>query len=227
MKLDPRLALLILLAGSASFTGCLGGAAKKQVPVIPKMLVFPVDCDCPTQEIGTDITKGFVESMPKKMQVFNLQEFEKYLSSRTVTLDQILTAVKTDAGSTPGEIPSYSTLVRDLLTKSKARASFYQLTEIDYLVVGRAKEKVLTGLEEGNLRTAQTADIKMMDLKTGEILVDESFRQGRFEVVAPNRIGYKLANQVDSKLDQIKKEQKQKAKDEKRRQQRRRNLTAE
>ncbi len=125
----------------------------------------------------------------------------------------------------PPNEASYSKLVADLFRKRAAREQFYKTTEIEYVAIGRAKEKKLSALEAGNLITLQTADIKIMDVKTGEIIVDDSFKQGIFEVVAAERVGKKLANKVIDKFKEIAKDDKRQRKLDKQREKRRRALT--
>ncbi len=228
------------VTSAALFAGCGGLKSlmkKGEVPEKSKMLIFPFDCDCQTVEISSAVTYGFISGMPKTILVMDLQGFETYLATRSIRLEEIALSNNaaprvensSSSAATIDALPpapfNYSIMIRDLFTKQAARKQFYKVTGIQYIAVGRAKEKILGPLEEGNLKTAQTADVKLMDAETGEILVDDSFKQGLFEIVAPSRVGIKLANKVMNKMKDIAKEQKLKLKEEKTRAKRRRALT--
>lgn len=221
------------------FTGCAMWkkmTKKKPKPILPKMLVAPFLCD--NGEIGDMITKRFVENINKNIMVMDYQQYQVYLTSRAAIKElesksQITESVSTasavmESKSTPvpkmlesettGQIFSFmDRLSQDLFKSEDARTKFYQENEIDYFVIGKAKEKVLTELELGNIKTAETAEMKLLEIKTGQTLVDESFQQGYFEIVAPDRIGKKFAKRVNDKFKQMKKEVKIKKKKEKKR----------
>ncbi len=232
------------------FSGCGGMKsmlAKKVPPPKPQIFVFPFDCACQDVSLSSSVTTGFISGLPETVEPLDLKGFEMYLSTRHISTAEV-TGVAPAApaapvdpaspdGSTPPAAPpaadpfaappaeSYSSLVASLFTKRAARERFFKATEIEYVVVGRGKERVLDALQAGNLITLQNADIKLLDVKTGEVIVDDSFKQGIFEIVAADRIGKKLADKVIDKFKEIAKDEKRQRKLEKKREKRRRALT--
>ncbi len=104
-------------------------------------------------------------------------------------------------------IPRFKSLV-SVVDNQKFRQSLYEDYQIDYVVMGSAKKQDLSEMEFGNLETAATAYMTIVDLATGEILADEKFVQGYFEIVAPDRIGKKFAGVLNRKIKLIDKENK-------------------
>ncbi len=237
------LALFAVFLG-AMFSGCGGVKSmlkKKEALQKPQMFVFPFDCDCVEVTLSSSVTTGFMKGLPESVEPLDLQGFESYLTTAGVTMADVTGEAPPTAPSAPAESldPSapppmaepappvsinYSVLVANLFTKRAARERFHKTTGIEYLVIGRAKERKLSSLEAGNLITVQTADIKVMDAKTGEIIVDDSFKQGGFEIVAADRVGKKLAAKVIDKFKEIAKDAKRQRKLEKQREKRRRAL---
>lgn len=239
--------LLISAAVAAVlFSGCGGMKsmlAKKVPPPKPQIFVFPFDCACQDVSLSSRVTTGFISGLPQTVEPLDLKGFEMYLSTRHISMAEVTGAAPaapsapSDPASPGGAAPpvadpfaappteSYSSLVASLFTKRAARERFFKATEIEYVVVGRGKERVLDALQAGNLITLQNADIKMLDVKTGEVIVDDSFKQGIFEVVAADRIGKKLADKVIDKFKEIAKDEKRQRKLEKQRAKRRRAIT--
>ena len=74
------------------------------------------------------------------------------------------------------------------------------------------KEKKLSELEEGNLVTAESASLNLLDLKSGRMALTGAFKQGGFEIVAPERIGAKFADRVNRYFKELRKQRKRMSK---------------
>lgn len=221
-KNKPIRFILLLLLLPQLFCGCSvwKKIMTREKKVLPKMLVLPFACE--NDEIGKTIAKGFMENMDKNIAVLDQKEFENLLSSISLR-NKILVGGTTEAklpGNTtdfaslrnteqrPKLVISFSTsaFFKTLLIEESFRTKVRLETGLDYVVSGRAKEKILEELEAGNLKTAETAEMKLLELKSGEILSEEIFKQGLFEIVAPDRIGSKFAAKVKKKLKEIRKQ---------------------
>ena len=88
---------------------------------------------------------------------------------------------------------------------------------MDYIAVGGAFEQKQNELEFGNLQTASTAQLLLLDLRNGKVILNETFTQGYFEIVAPERIGRKFAGAVKEKFSDIEDEYKRMEKKKRRR----------
>ena len=180
--------IVIGFSGCASLNSLWQGVPKPQ-----KAILFFLPFACENQKIADEISKGFEENLSQKVELLKLDNFGSYISSHSVQV--------------PGYIEKgqvqLENLINDLFKKDDVRELFAEKTGIDYLVVGKAKEQKQTELELGNVVTAETAEVRMLELRTGEILLDEGFKQGLFEIVTPDRIGKKLALKVNLRLDQV------------------------
>lgn len=116
--------------------------------------------------------------------------------------------------SIPVEPPLYdwNKFARVMLVSEDNRVRFYNQSGVEFLVFGSAKEKKLDALEAGNIETAETADMKLVSLKTGETLLESGFQQGFFEIVTPDRIGGKFADKINRKFKEMRKAEKKRLK---------------
>lgn len=203
---------------------------------LPRMLVLPFACNCETPDLGDKMTLGFVEEIDKGMlQVFDAPEFELLLSSisrlnqeskmKRAAQDLPPADSQDSKEETPSTTPNASnsaqeekvepifafstaTFFRDVSLNEFFRTKVRLETGLAYIVKGSAKEQKLSALEVGNLQTAETAEVKMIELEKGTVLFSDNFKQGSFEVVAPDRIGSKFAAKINKKLKAMRKQEK-------------------
>lgn len=223
MKYKKLLMGMVGMFLMVQFSGCAFPKffTKRQEMKVQVLLALPFYCE--NYQVAEEITKNFKETLNKKTEVVDLKGFDSYLSSHPIRMPEYFPdSVKKSSGAASFSSPKnitvstssamgsslFEKLINDLFEKEEVREKFYRESGIDYIVIGKAKEKELTELEYGNLVTAETAEMKLLELRTGEILLDESFKQGVFEIVAPDRIGKKMASKVNGKLNQIRKEEK-------------------
>ena len=190
------LLILTLFSGCALWKKIIGRGEK---PVLPRVLVLKIDCDNP--EIGNKILVGILANLTPKVESFNSDQFELLISSITrkkaaSQLSKTLVPVIDFSRET-----FYSQLEKSQYFRSKINLA----VDLDYVVVGQAKEKALSELEEDNLLTAETASLKMLSLHDGSFPVKADFKQGFFEIVAPDRIGFKLAKPINKYLKTVRK----------------------
>jgi hypothetical protein len=206
-----------LLIFSAALSGCsvlrmITGRREK--PALPRVLVLGVACG--NQEIADKISEGILANITSKVESFDPAGFELLISSIT----------HKKAGLPPppyGQPPVYenglvpaidfssSTFYGKLEKSQYYRTKVNLEVDLDYVVLGEAREKKLTELEEDNLVTAETASIKMLALRDGSFPVKAGFKQGFFEIVAPDRIGGKLADRINKYLKTVRKAAKREA----------------
>ncbi len=201
--------LLAVVGLQLLLSGCFAWKAltrKREKETPPKMLVFPFISN--DQEIGNKITQSLIESVDSKVEVLDLQKFKLLLSSTSLSMDIYLPA------NIPASALTQENFFKEVINKTESRNEFYKDTGIDYVVMGKAKKMTLTELEIGNLETAESAQMQFVEVKNGGILLDEKFKQGLFEVVAPDRIGAAFASKVNKKIKAIRKELKRKLKAE-------------
>ncbi|OGR89128.1 MAG: hypothetical protein A3A86_05740 [Elusimicrobia bacterium RIFCSPLOWO2_01_FULL_60_11] len=187
----------VVLSG-CSVLNMFGG--KKEKPAVPRVLVMGVECG--NAEIGDLIAKGLLSNVTPSVESFDSAGFEVLISC--ITLKRRAEAPVIDFSS--------STFYGKLEKSQYFRTKINLEVDLDYVIVGEAKEKKLSDLEEGNLVTAQTAGIKMLSLHDGSFPVKADFKQGIFEIVAPDRIGAKLADKVNKYLKTVRKAAKKEAK---------------
>ena len=242
-KKSKRLAVLICAAALAQFLGGCATIKKITAPekkILPRMLVFPFKCT--NNLVAVKINEGFMDQITRNVESFDMTGFASFLSSHPVNMPgyiemEISSGSAVSTGSStfimPG-IPRAGTLTKpltmsvgtmtqitpeieqfakDLFKKDDVRSEFYRQSKIDYCVAGTANEQRLSELEAGNLITAENAEMRLLDLKTGDILLEANFKQGMFEIVAPERIGSQFASKVTRKLWIMKKDEKQKVKE--------------
>lgn len=181
---------------------------EKKVP--PKIVVLPILCE--NSETGEKITKGLVENIDKKVEALDQKNFKLFLASYSIHIEEYLPA---EISTSPFEVPvgtltqispTLKYFSKELFEKAEIRGRFYLESGINYLVVGQAKEQKWGPLEIENIKTAEKAEFKLLELKSGRILLEENFKQGSFEIVAPERIGSKFASKINKKLKQIRKQ---------------------
>ncbi|OGR78240.1 MAG: hypothetical protein A3I11_01635 [Elusimicrobia bacterium RIFCSPLOWO2_02_FULL_39_32] len=204
MKFKPHsiCIYMVVLVLFLTFSGCFSRKGIKKVKVekiVPRMIVLPFDCAELTVE--EKMTKGFIENIHEKVIVLDSEKLQFYLTTRSVHMDEI------DLSSS-----SITKSFNRVLRNEAVLKRFFEQSQIQYLVMGKAKEKLLGELEIGNLITAETAQMKLIGFQRGEVLLEESFKQGLLEVVAPERIGSKFAAKVNKKLKKIWKEERRKEK---------------
>jgi len=193
-------------------SGLLSGCAvvkkvksRRRRLIPPRVLVLKVECDNPA--VGSAIADGLLDNITKKVEAFNSEGYELIISSITRRKQ------KYSESEVPPVINFSSATFYAQLEKSQYfRTQVLLETDLDYVIVGKAKEKDLSDLEFGNLITAETASVRMMELKTGRFVVTQSFKQGYFEVVAPERIGKKFTPRINKFLSRIRKSAKREAK---------------
>jgi hypothetical protein len=179
--------------------------AQRREKRFPRMIVLPFACE--NGGIGSKITGSLVENVDRRIEAFDEEKFELLLSS--ISRNRSL-----QANADPSKDPSLEPIIsfssaaffRDLVNNEMFRTKVNIETRLDYAVAGSAREKKLSELEAGNLVTAETAEMKLLELKTGKILLAETFKQGSFEITAPDRIGSKFAAKVNKKLKEIRKQ---------------------
>lgn len=202
-KTKPIVIFSVVFILFLTSSGCFSRKGLKKIKVekiVPRMIVLPFDCRELTVE--EKMTQGFIENLNKKVEVLDYEKFKFYLTTRSVQIAEI-------DFSTHSLVKSFNRILRD----ETLLKSFFDQTQIQYLMMGKAKEKLLSDLEISNLITAQTAQMKLIGLETGVVLLEESFKQGLFEVVAPERIGSKFADKANKKLKKIWKAERRKEKE--------------
>lgn len=221
-RTPPAARILLSLAAACALCGCAAlnsvqSFLGKDSRFRPVLLVLPVTCE--NNKIGEDITLGLIGNIGGGAEVLDVKKFEVYLTSRAMALGKPATALSLSSGPVPpAELPpSAAELLEDVRKSEKARRRLREQSGIHYLVFGKAKEKNLSELEINNLVTAETAEMKLIDLGEDEVLSHEFFKQGFFEIVAPDRIGGKFASIINRKLKQINKDRKNARKEKKRR----------
>ncbi len=200
-----------LISGCGAFRVLKKMTTPKPKPELPAMWVMPITCE--NGDISKKLTEGFIENIPKKIQVMDTRNYEMYLTSRITRFEMEKIRYAQEEGTAASTQPitlkiepiklsssSFRDIINTVSGKEEDRIKFYHESGLDYLVFGKAKEKELDELELGNLLTAETAELKCISLKTGEFWIDEQFKQGMFEVVAPDRIGKKFAQIFEKKL---------------------------
>ncbi len=208
------------LLGVLVFSGCsliktmMGKGEKKS---IPRILVLGVKCAA-NQEIGDQIADGILANMTPKVESFSAFGYELLISSITRKKAGLPPPSGTyippyDEKTKPAIEFSSSTFYKDLTKSQYYRTKVILETGLDYVVTGEAKEQNLSELEVGNLVTAESAQIKLMELRTGEFVVEDTFKQGLFEIVAPDRIGIKLAGKINKYFSSVRKAEKKEAKE--------------
>lgn len=175
---------------------------KKEKVALPIMLVLTVECS--DLEIREKITKGLIENIEKKIEVLGEREFALTLGTPPISMEDYFPSAS---------LPLYQKLSRDLFRKQEVRTKFYFESGVEYLVKAEAKEKKWGELETGRIKTAETAELKLLEIKSGNVLLEENFKQGGFEIVAPERIGSKFASKVNKRLNQLRKERKKEEKE--------------
>ncbi|OGR97348.1 MAG: hypothetical protein A2902_00475 [Elusimicrobia bacterium RIFCSPLOWO2_01_FULL_64_13] len=103
----------------------------------------------------------------------------------------------------------------ELLRKKAFRDAVRRQTGLDYVAAGTAREEKRDAMDGENLKTAETASVKVLELESGSIFLEENFKQGLFEIVAPDRIGKKFAVRLNKEIKDLGKYEKKKAKEEK------------
>jgi len=187
-------------------------------PALPRVLVLGINCK--NQEIANKILKGILTNITPKVESFDSAGFELLISSITHKKAGLPPPIPPLAGQLPryekGLVPvidfSSSTFYGQLEKSQYFRSKINLEVDLDYVVVGEAKEKELSELEEDNLVTAETASLKMISLHDGSFPVKTDFKQGFFEIVAPDRIGSKLAQPINKHLKTVRKTVKREAK---------------
>ncbi len=210
LKLYSACALLILsLCGFSVF----GKKKDKEIP--PRLLLLGIQGD--NADIAGKIGEGVLSNITPKVEAFGPAGFELLISSITRKRAGLPLAASSDNSAPPSDLKpvidfSSSTFYSQLSKSQYFRTKVNLETGLDYVVIGEAKEQKLSELEQGNLLTAETASIKMMDLKSGEFVVKDQFKQGLLEIVAPERIGIKLAGRINKYLATVRKEEKRESK---------------
>lgn len=214
---DPKWTVcgLVLLT---AFSGCsilkvITG--RKEKPAVPRVLVLGINCE--NQEIAGKIMEGILANITSSVESFDPAGFDLLISSITRKRARL---PHPPSGQPPvyenGLAPvidfSSSTFYSKLEKSQYFRTKINLEVDLDYVVVGEAKERKLSELEEGNLVTAETASIKMLALHDGSFPVKTDFKQGFFEIVAPDRIGGKLAERINKYLKTVRKAAKREAK---------------
>lgn len=227
------LILLSLVSGASAKWRWLTGVEEEERK--PILLFLPITCD--NAEVATKINEGFEDAIHSKTERMNLDEFDIYLSSFSIDIPLHLYPVKkksvglTDklvaqdpilGGQAQVEVKEEESVpdvdIRDFLTQRLRKdpafqRAFYEKGGVRFFGLGQSKEMVLTELEFGNLQTAETASIEIWDLKQSELILNESFRQRGFEIVAPERIGKKLALEINKVFSEIYRKEERQAKE--------------
>lgn len=225
-----KLSVLALSVLALTFCGCdtmhmamkkIANPDYKEEKVLPKILVFPFEIE--NAGLTEKITKGFVGELNKDLEILDSQKFQASLTTHPVRMSPYFpppVSTATPNVESPVFVPKIpistisilsppmQQLAVDLFKKEDVRAKFYQESKIDYFVTGRGKEQERGDLEAAIVNTAETVQMKLLDLKSGELLLEENFKQGSFEIVAPDRIGSKLASKVNQRLRELWKEEK-------------------
>lgn len=200
-------AALVLLPGCLAVNQMLGRAPK---PEQPRMLILPFSCD--DAELGATITQGFTKEITSKVDLLDPASFQLYLATHSARAQALpgfasLPGVPAlSSGPAPSGQPqalSASDLLSGLPQSAEARRRLYKDGGVAYLAAGEAREQVWSELESGYIKTAATASVRVWDLETDELLSEEIFKQGSFEIVAPDRIGAKLADRVNRRLREV------------------------
>ncbi len=227
--------LIAILVASQVLCGCFGSrraAVNKYQPrkVIPRILVLPFAC--PNSEISKKMTEGFVDDINKKIPVITEDKFEIHVTSmarmaalRKLSLDggrerdRDRDREREPEPEKPDFLVAFSSnsFFREVARKEAWRNKLYLDYDVYYVVLGAAREKKLSSLEMGNLVTADSADIRILDVKTGQIFLEDYFRQGDFQVLAPDHIGSKFADKFNKKYKQVLKDAAKKEKEFKKR----------
>jgi hypothetical protein len=202
-----------VLPGCAAISQMLGFGPQ---PVRPKLLVLPFVCDSP--EIGVAVAKGFKREVTSKIEALDPASFQLFLATRSAQSQMLpgfaslpgvpalsSASVPSNSNGAPPAL-SAAELLSDLPQSAQARRRLHKDGGIAYLVAGQAKQQIWSELEAANIKTAATASIRVWDLETDELLSEETFQQGGFEIVAPERIGAKLADRVNRRLNDIRRE---------------------
>jgi hypothetical protein len=208
---------LLTLPGCTALNKVLGRGPK---PKLPAILVLPFTCD--NKEIGAAITKGFKDEITTRLEILDPGSFRLYIATQNARVSQKLPGftplpgipqISSSAAPSSDELappapkgPSPDELLQGLPNDSQARRRLRKESGVAYLVAGQAKEQVQTELEAGNIKTAATASVRVWDLETNELLSEEAFKQGFFEIVVPERIGSKLAERVNRRFKEIRRE---------------------
>lgn len=239
IKRNGILAFCALFAASV-LCGCALSrwVKKKKKEKLERPRIVVLNFSCESSKVGDEITKGLVENVAGKVIVLDQEEFQVLLSSITRQKDAMreadaemkkfrddvpedlaeLILGKSAAGSVYEPIVfSSATFFRDLVRDNEFRSKVLNDARVHYVVSGSARYKRLGTLETGNLETAETASMKVLDLNRGFIMMDENFKQGFFEIIAPGRIGKKFAFRVNRELKQMRKEDKRRKKERRKR----------
>jgi TolB-like protein len=180
----------LVLVTAFTFSGCAllqQMTASRPKPRVPVVLVLPFKCE--NSEVAGKITQGFVENLTgKKAEGMDLAKYELVLASNALLMKGTTDWVEiNDSSST-----FFSRLSRD----EDLRRAVVRQAGVDYVVGGSAMEQKWSEIDMANIATAESAEFIFFDLRAGKMECYGEFKQGIFEIVAPDRIGSKLASQV-------------------------------
>jgi len=210
--------ILVCLISAALFSACAVAnkmMGKGEKPALPRVLVLGLESD--NSEIADKITLGLLTNLTTKVESFDPARYELLISCITYRRAN-LPPPPQGVGPTYTETfkPvvdfSSSTFYSQLEKSQYFRTKVYLETDLDYVVTGQAKEQERSELEQDIIVTAKTASVKMLSLHDGSFPVKTEFKQGFFEIVAPDRIGSKLADRINNYLKTVRKTEKREAK---------------